>query len=78
MLLVKLALVNLVKEEMGDCPIVVLDDVFSELDEGRKKEVYKILENYDQVFVTGCNSDDLKGINGFKGYEIKREDRVDE
>lgn len=70
-LLVKLALVNLVKDRIKECPIVVLDDVFSELDEGRKKEVYEILKEFDQVFITGCDKKDLIGIDNFVGYEIK-------
>lgn len=70
-LLVKLALVNLVKKRINDCPIVVLDDVFSELDEGRKKEIYEILKSFDQVFITGCDKKDLNGIDKFISYEIK-------
>lgn len=70
-LLVKLALVNLVKERTKECPIVVLDDVFSELDEGRKQEVYEILREFDQVFITGCGKEDLKVIDNFVSYEIK-------
>jgi len=82
-LLIKLALVNLVKDKLSECPIVVLDDVFSELDEGRRKEVYEILENFDQVFITGCDKKDLKGIDNFVSYEIKdkrikKEEKVDE
>lgn len=82
-LLIKLALVNLVKNKMKECPIVVLDDVFSELDEGRRKEIYEILKEFDQVFVTGCDKKDLKGIDNFVSYEIKdkkikKEEKVDE
>ncbi len=82
-LLVKLALVKLVKKRINDCPIVVLDDVFSELDEGRRKEVYEILKEFEQVFITGCDKKDLKGIKDFVSYEIKekgiqREEKVDE
>ena len=77
-LLVKLALVNLVKKRINDYPIVVLDDVFSELDEGRKKEVYEIVKKFDQVFVTGCNKDDLKGIDNYLSYEIKNKNVIKE
>ena len=38
-LLMKLALVILVNNQTKDCPIIVLDDVFSELDDSRKKEL---------------------------------------
>jgi len=69
-LLVKLALVNLVRNKTNNCPIVVLDDVFSELDENRKKEVYDILKMFDQVFITGCNKNDIKEIDEFVSYKI--------
>lgn len=70
-LLVKLALVGLIKNKIKDCPILVLDDVFSELDENRKKEVYEIIKNFDQVFITGCNVKDIKQIQNINKYEIK-------
>lgn len=70
-LLVKLALVNLIKERIKECPILVLDDVFSELDESRKKEVYKIIKEFDQVFITGCNYEEIKEIENIKKYQIK-------
>lgn len=69
-LLVKLALVKLINDKTNNCPIVVLDDVFSELDINRKREVYEIVRKFDQVFVTGCNKTDLNGVEEFVGYEI--------
>lgn len=70
-LLVKLALVNLIKEKIKEYPILVLDDVFSELDETRKKEVYRIINEFDQVFITGCNYEEIKEINNISKYQIK-------
>ncbi len=69
-LLIKLALVKLIKERTNDYPILVLDDVFSELDEFRKKEIYEIINDFDQVFITGCNEEDIKGFNSYISYEI--------
>ena len=51
--------------------IVVLDDVFSELDINRKKEVYEILKKFDQVFITGCDKKDLESVENFVSYQIK-------
>jgi len=70
-LLVKLGLVNLIKNNTKEFPILVLDDVFSELDENRKKEVYDIIKEFDQVFITGCDIKDLKDIKKISRYEIK-------
>lgn len=72
-LLVKLALVSLIKEKYVKCPIVVLDDVFSELDIKRKKEVYEILKMFEQVFITGCDKNDLKDIWGYSSYKIEND-----
>ena len=35
-----------------------------------KKEVYEILRKFDQVFISGCNKDDLNDIDKFVSYEI--------
>jgi len=73
-LLMKLALVKLVEKEIGKCPILVLDDMFSELDENRRKEVYEILKTFKQVFITGCDKKDIKGVTNCVSYEIKEND----
>ena len=70
-LLVKLALVILIKEQIKEFPILVLDDVFSELDESRKKEIYDIIMNFDQVFITGCNDKEIIDANKINKFEIK-------
>ncbi len=70
-LLVKLALINLIKQKKNDCPILVLDDVFSELDEFRKKEVYEIIKDFDQVFITGCVNECIGDNKNITRYEIK-------
>lgn len=71
-LLIKLALVNLIKKKINDWPILVLDDVFSELDENRKKEIYFILKPIDQVFITGCNISDVEDIREVTNYKISQ------
>ena len=70
-LLVKLALVRLINKRINDCPILVLDDVFSELDNNRKQEIYEIIKEFDQVFITGCNIKDVNEIKDISKYEIK-------
>lgn len=49
----KLAEIELIKEEKGDYPILLLDDVFSELDEGRQRYLVDYLEMM-QVFITAA------------------------
>ena len=58
-LFLKLALAKLIKEKINKDPIIILDDVFSELDDSRKEKVYKILKEYEQVFISGCQNEML-------------------
>ena len=58
-LFLKLALAKLIKDKTKKDPIIILDDVFSELDEGRKQKVYEILKEYEQVFISGCQNEKL-------------------
>ena len=58
-LFLKLALAKLIKEKINKDPIIILDDVFSELDESRKIKVYEILKEYEQVFISGCQNENL-------------------
>lgn len=48
----KLAEIELIKEETGEYPILLLDDVMSELDDDRQIHLLKTIENKVQTFVT--------------------------
>ena len=58
-LLLKLALAKLIKNKIRKDPIIILDDVFSELDSRRKQKIYEILKEYEQVFISGCLNEEL-------------------
>lgn len=51
----KLAEVAYLKERCGETPILLLDDVFSELDEHRSERLVQRLEGLGQVFVTATD-----------------------
>ncbi len=59
-LALKMAEVSLFKKQHNDCPIILLDDVFSELDQERKSHLLDFLkDNTGQCFITtavGLNS----------------------
>ncbi|BCA78216.1 DNA replication and repair protein RecF [Desulfuromonas sp. AOP6] len=56
MLAFKSAQVFDIKNETGFCPILLLDDMTSELDSDRRKYFYKFLFNHEgQVFLTGTD-----------------------
>ena len=57
----KMAQLELIKNVTGERPVLILDDVFSELDEERRNYLYNNLKDM-QTFITGTEKDDI--ING--------------
>ena len=55
----KLSEINLIKDIKDDYPILILDDLFSELDNEKVKNIYKLLDNNVQTFIT---TTDIKKI----------------
>jgi len=56
--------VNLIKKERQLYPVLILDDVFSELDQDRRKYLINLFGNL-QVFITSTDYEDLKILNSF-------------
>ncbi|MDD6195935.1 MAG: DNA replication/repair protein RecF [[Clostridium] aminophilum] len=54
----KLAEIELVKRRIGDSPILLLDDVLSELDSGRQENLLRVLQGI-QTFITCTGLDDF-------------------
>ncbi len=48
----KIAVVEIIREQRGVTPVILLDDVFSELDENRQKKLVRLLDKDGQVFIT--------------------------
>ena len=59
-LCIKLAELEIFKEKKGEYPILLLDDVFSELDEKKKNNIIKYIGKDIQTFIT---TTDIKNIN---------------
>lgn len=57
---IKIALIELVKEEIGEYPVLLLDDVLSELDDARKTKLLDILNNRIQTFITTTSIDGIE------------------
>lgn len=60
----KLAELDMIREETGEDPILLLDDVFSELDENRQKYILSFLKDI-QIFITSAeiSSELLKNLD---------------
>lgn len=59
-LALKLALVQYINSVKGEYPILILDDVFSEIDMDRKGKLLTYIENKVQTFITTTDFDYLK------------------
>ena len=54
----KLAELNIIYDEIGEEPILLLDDFMSELDENRRTNLSKAINN-NQVFITCTDKFDI-------------------
>lgn len=59
-LAIKVALIEIIKEEIGEYPILLLDDVLSELDDIRRNNLLDLLNDNIQTFITTTS---IEGIN---------------
>jgi DNA replication and repair protein RecF len=73
-LAIKLSLIDFIKDETGHYPIVLLDDVLSELDDIRQTHLLDCIKEKVQTFVTTTN------ISGIKNEIVSKADifRIDQ
>jgi len=69
-LAMKLGEASIIEKVTGECPVVLLDDVMSELDEGRQTFILNYLDNW-QVFITCCDPSTLLRSKKGKAFEVK-------
>lgn len=68
---------QLLRSEDSD-PILILDDVFSELDAKRREKLVKLAADVEQVFITAAVDEDLpENLVPIKRYEVGVEDTAD-
>lgn len=68
-LVMKLAQAELFRQKTGECPIVLLDDVLSELDPSRQEFILQKLGGF-QVFVTCCDIASAKRFGDGKLFTV--------
>ncbi len=69
LLTLKLTELEILKDEKEDTPILLLDDVLSELDNNRIDYLLKYIENY-QTIITTTEIESLKHLNNISFYKI--------
>lgn len=69
-LALKLSEARLLEKITGEAPVILLDDVMSELDAGRQRYVFNNIEK-NQVFITCCEPPTLLKNDSFKVFEVR-------
>lgn len=61
----KLAAYHLLRHDLDDDPVLILDDVFAELDAGRRERLARLVSDGEQVLVTAAVAGDIpEGLTG--------------
>lgn len=60
LLAVKLSILKIIEEENQIKALLILDDIFSELDNEKKKQILKYIENENQIFITTTDKKEVK------------------
>lgn len=64
----KLAELEFIKSETGEYPILLLDDVMSELDASRREQLFTFIKNKIQTFITATDATSFPA--GFSGQKF--------
>jgi DNA replication and repair protein RecF len=66
----RLASFQLLRQDLGDDPVLVLDDVFAELDAGRRERLAGLVADCEQVLVTAAVADDVPSVLTDRTYRV--------
>ncbi len=77
LLSIKLAILRLVEKKTGKIPILILDDIFSELDEKKKKNVVKRIKDVNQIFITTTSVSEMEGME-YKYFRIEEGKKIED
>ena len=81
LLSIKMCILKIVEKINKDKPILILDDVFSELDENKQKKILESINEINQIFITTTSINEIEKIcRNVKYFEIengkKKQERV--
>jgi len=66
----KLAAYRLLRRDLGDDPVLVLDDVFAELDSGRRERLAALVGECEQVLITAAVGADVPDVLRERGTTV--------
>lgn len=70
-LALKLAEAEVIKKNVGECPLCLLDDVMSELDPNRQNFILNHIEGM-QTFLTCCDPENVKNLKVGKKFTVSK------
>ena len=73
---IKLALIKIIKKYKKNNPVVLLDDVLSELDDERKNRLFEVLDSSYQIFISTTELNNIKKELLDKAMIIELENRA--
>lgn len=68
----RMALVDVIVRERGEDPVIILDDVFSQLDEERRQRIIDFVAGRGQVLITAAAERDVPRIGGVHVIDVGR------
>jgi len=66
----KLAAYQLLRHDLGDDPVLILDDVFAELDSGRRERLAAMVADCEQVLITAAVDADVPSTLTGRTYAV--------
>ena len=72
-----MSVLRLVESKYKETPILILDDIFSELDEKKKKCVVDRIKEVNQIFITTTSISEMDGIS-YKYFRISDGKKIEE
>jgi DNA replication and repair protein RecF len=69
----RLAAYQLLRHDLGDDPVLILDDVFAELDAGRRDRLAVLIADCEQVLITAAVAEDVPAVlsdSGTRTYRV--------
>jgi DNA replication and repair protein RecF len=67
----KLAAYRLLRTDLGEDPVLILDDVFAELDSGRRERLAAMIGDCEQVIITAAVAEDVPGSLGGRTFWVR-------
>lgn len=67
----KLAAYQLLRHDLGEDPVLILDDVFAELDSGRRERLAAMIGDCEQVLITAAVDEDVPSSLTGREYAVR-------